>query len=353
MRNRFSLIKEVSRHFSSALCLCILFLLYACAIFAPFLATIEPSKQNLQKSYHNPTTLHLDVEGLYIYKYELDPQNPVKYRKIDGERLKVHFFSKGFPYKLLGIIPCDKHLLQLEAKDASVAFYLLGSDSLGRDIFSRLLYGGRVSLSMGFIGITITMVIGFLVGGLAGYFGGRFDFLSMRLVELLMAIPGLYLLIVLRSTLAPHFQSDQMFLLIVVILSLIGWASTARIIRGLSLSLSQRVYVLAAEAMGQTSLNILKKHILQNLVSYLLVASTLSIPAYILGEAALSFLGLGIQEPSTSWGLMLKQAQEIKVFMLNYWWMLLPGVMIFITVFVFNVLGDVLRNIVDPKMKRH
>lgn len=173
----------------------------------------------------------------------------------------------------------------------------------------------------------------------------------MRLVELLMAIPGLYLLLALRSALAPYFESSQMYLVIVIILSLIGWAGTGRVIRGMSLSLSRRTFVVASQAMGQSTYQILLKHILPNLVSYLLVAATLSIPAYILGEAALSFLGLGIQEPSASWGLMLKQAQEMKVFMLNFWWMFTPGVLIFITVIAFNILGDTLRDIVDPKMK--
>jgi len=143
-----------------------------------------------------------------------------------------------------------------------------------------------------------------------------------------------------------------MYLLIVIILAFIGWAGTARIIRGLSLSIRGRQFVLAAEAMGQSTLKILTKHILPNLTSYLLVAATLSIPAYILGEAALSFLGLGIQEPSASWGLMLSQAQnDMKVFMLNFWWLLTPGAAIFVTVIAFNVLGDALRDIVDPRMK--
>lgn len=230
--------------------------------------------------------------------------------------------------------------------------YLLGSDSTGRDVFSRLLYGSRVSLTIGIIGISITMLLGFLVGGLSGYFGGRFDFFAMRGVEFLMAIPGLYLLLALRSALAPYFVelgSDKMFLLIIVILSLVGWAGAARILRGLSLALSRQQFVLAAESMGQSPLKILFRHILPNLSSYLLVAATLSIPGYILGEAALSFLGLGIQEPATSWGLMLSQAQDIKVFYLNFWWLLSPGAAILVTVMAFNILGDNLREIISPK----
>ena len=193
--------------------------------------------------------------------------------------------------------------------------------------------------------------MGFLVGGISGYMGGRFDFFAMRIVEFLMAIPGLYLLLSLRAALAPHFNSAQMYLLIVIILSAIGWAGTARVIRGMSLSIRQRTFVTASESLGQKSHKILLKHILPNLSSYLLVAATLSIPGYVLGEAALSFLGLGIQEPDASWGLMLSQAQDIQVFMLNFWWLLTPGIAIFVTVVAFNVLGDALRDIVDPKMK--
>jgi peptide/nickel transport system permease protein len=165
-------------------------------------------------------------------------------------------------------------------------------------------------------------------------------------------VPGFYLLLSLRSALAPFFDSGEMFLVIIVILSLVGWAGTARVLRGMSLSLRERAYVTAAECMGQSTLQILLRHFLPNLAGYLLVTSTLAIPGYILGEAALSFLGLGIQEPASSWGLMLRQSQQdMKVLMLNFWWMLLPGAAIFVTVVAFNLLGDALRDIIDPKMK--
>jgi len=174
----------------------------------------------------------------------------------------------------------------------------------------------------------------------------------MRLTEWLMAIPGLYLLLSLRSALSSKFSdSGQIYIMIVLILSLLGWAGTARVIRGLTLSLRNRTFVQASEALGQTPWRILWLHLLPNLFSYLVVSATLSIPGYILGEAALSFLGIGIQEPSSSWGLMLSQAQEMKVFMLNFWWLLTPGAAIVTTVILFNILGDRLRDIVDPKFR--
>ncbi|WOO40946.1 ABC transporter permease subunit [Rubellicoccus peritrichatus] len=341
----------------------ILLALYGCALFAPFLATQEASTQNLTQTFHPPSAFTWD-SGLAVKAYENVDPTIAKYVPVEDITIPVKLFGKGFEYKLFGFIPTSRHLVlpdyeALEAKlgdtidPAKYPVYLLGSDSTGRDVFSRLLFGSQISLTIGLIGISITMTIGFLIGGLAGYFGGRFDFLAMRLVEFLMAIPGLYLLLALRSALAPHFESAQMFIVIIIILSLVGWAGTARVLRGMSLSIRNRQFITAAESMGQSTGQILVKHLLPNLASYLLVAATLSIPGYILGEAALSFLGLGIQEPSASWGLMLQQPQrDLKVFFLNFWWLLTPGVAIFITVIAFNLLGDVLRDIVDPKMKR-
>ena len=340
----------------------VLGLLYFGAAFAPFLATHQVSDQNLTQTYHPPTALTWD-DRLAVKVYENIDPTAAQYVPVEGESLPLKWFAKGYAYKLFGFIPLDIHLVQpdydaLEEKlgheidPLEYPLYLLGSDSTGRDVFSRLLYGSQVSLTIGLIGIAITMTIGFIVGGLSGYFGGKFDFLAMRLVEFLMAIPGLYLLLALRAALAPHFDSAQMFVVIVIILSLIGWAGMARILRGMSLSIRNRQYILAAESMGQSTGKILVKHLLPNLASYLLVAATLSIPGYILGEAALSFLGLGIQEPSASWGLMLMQPQrDMKVFYLDFWWLLTPGFMIFLTVIAFNVLGDTLRDIVDPKQK--
>ena len=261
--------------------------------------------------------------------------------------------DKNSDYKIFGLIPFKYKLFTADSSEKDARIFLLGSDATGRDVFSRLLYGARISLSIGFIGIAITMVIGFIVGGLSGYFGGTFDFISMRFVEFLMAVPGLYLLLAMRSALAQHFDSAQMYIMIVIIISFFGWAGTARVIRGMSLSLAKSQYVQASKAMGQSPIKIILKHFLPNVLSYLIVGATLSIPAYILGEASLSFLGLGIQEPSASWGLMLAQAQnDTKVLMLGFWWMLSPGIAIFATVLAFNMLGDILRDIADPKKEK-
>lgn len=345
----WNLCKEVMRRPLGMLSGGGLLLLYATAILAGFLAPYPISEQDLDRTYHPPTKIFWGDDGLRVQAYQLVDPSVAEYEPIEGQSYPLRLFAKGAPYKLFGLIQMERHLFTVGDPEGVV--YLLGSDSTGRDVFSRLVYGARVSLFIGLLGITITTVLGFLVGGLSGYFGGRADFMAMRFVEFMMAMPGLYLLLALRSALAPHFASDQMFFVIVVILSFIGWAGTARILRGMTLSIRQNQYVLAAESMGQSPFVILRRHILPNLVSYLLVAATLSIPGYVLGEAALSFLGLGIQEPSASWGLMLSQAQDVKVFYLNFWWLLSPGVAIFLTVIAYNVLGDVLRDIVDPKMQ--
>ncbi len=348
-----NLLGQVLRRPMGMAAILVLMGLYGSALFAPFLSPYPISKQSLETPYHPPSGYTFVDGNLHVKLYEKSAVGSATYVEKEGETAALKFFAKGEPYQLFGLIPMERKLFQIESDDASARVYLLGSDDTGRDIFSRLLNGAQISLSIGLIGISITLIIGFIVGALAGYYGGAVDFIAMRFVELLMSVPALYLLLALRSALiSPDFSSAQVFVVIIVILSIIGWAGTARIIRGMTLSIRNRSFVLAAESMGQSVPRILVKHILPNLASYLLVAATLAIPGYILAEAALSFLGLGISEPSASWGLMLKQSQgNMIVFFMNFWWMLTPGIAIFITVIAYNVLGDVLRDVVDPKMK--
>ena len=345
-----SLLTEIFRRPLGAFSFLLLGLLYGSALLAPFLAPQTYQQQRLKSPYHPPTKIFYENGAWRLQKYQRTDLATATYSPIPQSSAPLCFFAPGPRYSLLGgILQWDRHLIQ--STDPEVPLYLLGSDSTGRDVLSRLLYGSRVSLTLGIIGLSITMIMGFLIGGLSGYYGGFYDNLSMRLVEFLIAIPGLYLLLALRSSLSSYFNSQEMMFLIVAVLAFVGWPGTARILRGMTLSLRNRSFVHAAESMGQSTGKILTKHILPNLLSYLLVTATLSIPGYILGEAALSFLGLGIQEPYASWGLMLSQAQGMKVFKLNFWWLLTPGLLIFLTVLSFNLLGDVLTDIVNPKEK--
>ncbi|QSR89669.1 ABC transporter permease [Methylacidiphilum caldifontis] len=350
MKDKRSFIKEILRNPLGILSCSLLILLYLIAFFAPFLAPYEPSDQDLKRTYHPPTKIYWHNGQWVVARYRNVDPTSATYKEIAGDGCPIKWFVRGYPYRFLGIIPANIHLFGVDKPDR---IYLLGSDNTGRDVFSRLVYGSQVSLSIGLIGVTITLVLGLLIGGLSGYYGGWFDNVMMRLTEFLMAVPGLYLLLALRGVFGVKFSSAQVYFLIVIILSFIGWSGFARVIRGLVLSLRSQTFVDAAVVLGQSSVLILLKHLLPNLASYLLVSAALSIPGYILGEAALSFLGLGIQEPASSWGLMLAQAQDMKVFMLNFWWLLTPGVAILITVIAFNMLGDVLRDLVDPKFRMY
>jgi peptide/nickel transport system permease protein len=247
---------------------------------------------------------------------------------------------------LFGLIPATVHLFGTGDKNYPV--FLLGADQFGRDVFSRLLYGSQISLSIGVIGIVLSFTFGMMIGGISGYFSGRTDTIIMRLCELIMSIPALYLIISLRAAFPADMSSAKVYAMIIIILSFIGWASMARVIRGMTLSLREQQFVLAARALGQSHLKVIVRHILPNTFSYVIVAATLSVPYYILGEVVLSFLGVGIQEPNASWGNMLTAAQNTE-YLRNYPWLLAPGAAIFITVLAFNFLGDGLRDAADTK----
>lgn len=254
-------------------------------------------------------------------------------------------FFKVFGHThLMGLSPADIP----QEPNLHSGLFLLGTDVLGRDLWTRILYGGQVSLSVGLIGIFISISIGLFIGGLAGYFGGIWDFLLMRLVELLLAIPGLYLILTLRYALPNDLTSRQTYIMIVAILAIVGWASTGRMIRGMVLSLRESEYALAARSLGGSSLRVILRHLLPNTASIVIVTATLYVPYYILGEVALSYLGFGITEPDSSWGLLLKDCQVTEVMKYNPW-LIIPGFFIFLAVLAYNFLGDGLRDAADPR----
>lgn len=333
-------------------CLAILAILHAAAVFADFLAPYSFGNEDRAFSYAPPSKIHfIDENGHwrapYIYgrKIVFDQYHKREYKDQSDQKYPLAFFVQGDSYKIFGFLSCSVHLFGVKGGGR---IYLCGADSRGRDLFSRLLHGARISLSIGIIGVMISFSIGLFVGGIAGYYGGKVDDVLMRVCEMFMLFPGFYLLLALRAIVPASFTSVQVYLAIIVILSFIGWASLARVIRGMCLSLKEREYVLAAKTMGFSDLTIITRHILPHTLSYSLIAVMLSIPGYILAESSLSLIGLGIQDPYASWGNLL--AEGMGVVKIKFApWILLPGFLIFVTVMCFNIVGDALRDVLDPK----
>ncbi|MEQ1898791.1 MAG: ABC transporter permease [Vicinamibacterales bacterium] len=329
----------------------VLALFYLLALVAPFVAPYTQEEMDRDRYFHPPQALHwLAPDGLhlrpFVYDTALTDAGSFQYTEDPAAIRPVRFFVTGGAYHLLGFIPLDRHLFGV---DAPARIYILGSDSFGRDVLSRLLFGGQVSLTVGLVGILISFTLGLLLGGVSGYFGGFTDTVIMRGTELLLSIPSLYLIVAMRNIIPIDLPSQQVYLGIVAILAFIGWASLARVIRGLVLTIRKAEYVTAAEALGYSRLRIIARHILPNTMSYVIVAATLSIPSYILGEVVLSFIGVGVQEPSASWGNMLNQARSIRALTSFPWLLYVPGAAIFLTVMAFNFFGDGLRDALDPR----
>ena len=349
------MIKEILKDKFAGTALIILLVMYLCIACANFIAPYSKDFSDRNQAYAPPSPIYtITEEGKlslpYTYNYirVFEPKLYQNVYKLDrSQKHYLKLFVKGDSYKILGIIPCSLHLF---GTDDGGRIYLLGTDINGRDVFSRLLFGGRISLTIGFLALFILFPIGLLYGGISGYFGGWVDIIMMRFAEAVMAIPSFYLLIILASILPANMTSTQRFTLIVIILALIGWAGFARVVRGMVLSLKNEEFVQAAQTIGASKLRIIIRHILPQTTSYVIIAMTLSVPSYILSESGLSFLGLGIQQPDASWGNMLKEAQEY-INILYRPWLLTPGILIFIAVLCFNLIGDTVRDILDPKGK--
>jgi peptide/nickel transport system permease protein len=300
--------------------------LHAIVILAGFFAPYDPTEQDRKNPYVPPMLIHfVDAEGHFharpfAYSLRLREGSFEQYQEDTARPLSLKLFVQGAPYRLLGLVPMRLHLFG--AGDQKI--YLLGSDSYGRDQLSRFLCGGQVSLFAGLLGAGITLLLGLCVGALAGYYGGWRDDLLMRLAELFLALPWLYLLFALRAFLPLAVSPLQAFFLIIAVLAAVGWARSARLVRGVLLSAKERDFVRAARGFGATSRYLLRRHILPEASSVLLTQAAILVPQFILAEMTLSFLGLGVPEPVPSWGNLLSCLQQYSV-IVSYWWMYLPA----------------------------
>jgi len=352
----------------------LLLVFYVAVIAADFVAPYDPYDSQPNGSLLPPTQIYWrnssgQFVGPHVYpttQGKTDLETGDRQLIVDSQKPAwFRFFTTGSTYHLFRIslplppkfeeveifsgIPGNLHLF---GTTGAAKFNLLGTDEQGRDQFSRLLHGGRISLSIGLVGIAITFPLGMLVGGISGYFGGWIDSFLMRLVEVLMTIPSLYLLVALAAVLPPGLTSTERFVLIVLITSFIRWAGLARVIRGQVLSIKEREFVQAARAMGGKPFYIVLRHVLPQTATYIIISATLAVPGFIVAESVLSLIGLGIQQPDPSWGNMLSLATNASILVLQPWLVWPPALLIILTVLAFNLLGDGLRDALDPRSLR-
>ena len=355
--SQWQLIKwKFLRHKVAIVSLIVLALFYVGVVFAEFVAPYNPRLPNAGFQYLPPQKVHfVDEEGKFhlrpfIYKMTtaIDMETLATiYTEDTSERHPLHLFVRGDPYELWGLFDGDIHIFGTKT---GVKYFMFGTDVMGRDVLSRIVHGSRVSLSIGLVGIALSFLIGIAVGGISGYYGGVADVLIQRIIEFFRSVPTLPLWMGLSAALPPTWTTIQVYFGIVIILSLIGWTGLARVVRGKFLAVKQEDFVMAAELDGCSDLKIVFKYLLPSFFSYIIASLTLSIPGMILGETALSFIGLGLQSPAISWGVLLKQAQKLQV-LAEAPWLLIPGVFVVIAILAFNFVGDGLRDAADPYTK--
>ncbi|MCI7563872.1 MAG: ATP-binding cassette domain-containing protein, partial [Spirochaetia bacterium] len=343
MKNFFQFLKHKPLAYTSFVILCIL---YFIMIFADFFAVYRPEKTYENNTFH-PANVQLTLKGIKVREFRVIEKSTWTYVRVKDKET-VHnfkFFAKGFEYKILGLIPCNLHLF---GADSDYPLYILGADNLGRDLYSRIVYGSRISLTIGFVATFISLFLAVLFGGISGYFGGKTDWAIMRFAEFFMLIPSLYFILFLRSLLNNQMDSGTSYMIITLILSLIGWPGSARTIRGLVHSIKNEEFVLNAKAEGVPVFIIIFKYIVPQTSSLLIVSTALSIPGFIMSETTLSYLGLGINDPAVSWGSLINRDISTVSNLVKFPWLLYPVLLLLIVTLSFNFFADALRDYFDP-----
>lgn len=347
------------RHRLAMVGLFVTVMLYVVAVLPGFFAVNDPSQQNRRAVFHPPQALHFidvsDAGGFslrpYIHPYVLkrDPKTLASvYEEDRGRKVYLQMFGEGYEYSVLGLFNTRTHLFA--SQDAGQPLFFFGADRLGRCVFSRIMVGTQISLSVGLLGVLLSLTIGVVLGGISGYYGGRIDFTIQRVIELVLSLPTIPIWLALAAALPQDWPATLNYLMITVILSLTGWAQLARVVRGRFLSLRTEEFVTAARLDGASEGRIIFRHMLPSFSSHIIASISLAIPAMILAETSLSFLGLGLQPPTISWGVLLREAQNIRS-IATAPWLFAPGAAVVLAVIALNFLGDGLRDASDPYNK--
>ncbi|MGI6209725.1 MAG: ABC transporter permease [Anaerolineae bacterium] len=342
------------KHKAAILATGLLAILYFVALFCEVLAPYDPNKYDVRFTYAPPMPLRfVDHEGnfhlrpfVYGLTQERDPRTMAMVFTTDYESINpIRFWVRGTPYKLWGIIETDRHLFGVDNPD--VLYFPIGADRLGRDMFSRIVYGTRISMSVGLVGVSISLVLGVLIGGFSGFYGGAVDVIIQRIIEFIRSIPTIPLWMALSAAVPKEWSPLRVYFAITIILSLVGWTGMARVVRGRFLSLREEDFVMSAKLAGASEFRIIVRHMVPSFLSHIIASLTLSIPGMILAETSLSFLGLGLRPPVISWGVLLQEAQNLRAVATSPW-LLLPGLTVVLAVLAFNFVGDGLRDAADP-----
>jgi len=327
---------------------------YLVVLGADFLAYADPDRSEAQRSLMPPQRVYF-FDGWrfapYVHGFK-GARDPNTFKRVyvadPTQKVPVRFFAEGFEYRFLGLIPTTRHLIGVDrGRDASTTIFLLGTDLQGRDLWSRLMYGTRISLTIGLLGVTMSLVLGVVLGGLSGFYGGITDTIIQRTIEILRSIPTIPLWMGLAAALPREWTILQVYFAITIIISLLGWTELARVVRGRFLAMREEDFVVSARLVGCSQLRTIFVHMVPSFMSHIIAATTLALPAMIISETALSFLGLGLRPPAISWGVLLQQAQNVQTVAISPW-LMLPAVPVIIAVMAFNFLGDGLRDAADP-----
>jgi len=347
------------KHKMALICTGVLIILYFIALCCEFVAPYDPNQASIQFKQVPPTAIHIrDAEGQFhwpfIYQHDraMDPESfVITYVEDTTIRYPIRLLVRGFEYKWLGRWKSDLHLFGLHSDAADKqGLFLLGTDRLGRDMFSRIILGSQISLTIGLVGVLMSLVFGTTLGIISGYYGGIVDDLMQRFSEVIMSMPQIPLWMALAAVVPLSWSGLRVYFGITIILSLINWGGLARQLRGRTLALREEGFTLAAHAAGASDWWIIRRHLVPNNMSHIIVVATLAIPGMILGETSLSYLGLGIRPPMTSWGVLLQEAQNVRTIVFNPW-LIIPAVLVILVVLGFNFLGDGLRDAVSPFSK--